>query len=149
MLDTSGDPVYAIAYGDVTVTYKKFGDAAWSVKTVGINDWSAQAAGRYLLLFSADELDTDGTFVFRVAESGSDTFTGDFDLTSNWTGTTDMMIDLLNGLSSKVSQESASTAQRLTDESIETLSLKWDEYDTEIVHLQRQIATLQRTIAGL
>jgi hypothetical protein len=149
MLDASSNPVTGILYSDVTVTYKKQGGSSWSTKTVQSSDWSAGPDGRYLLVFSEDELDTDGRFVFRVAESGSDTFTGDIDLVSDWATEVAMLTDLINGLSGKVSSDAAAEAKRQLDQAIAAITAKHDEYNREIAHLQRQAAALLRKVDSL
>ena len=65
-LDTSGDPVLALAFGDVSVSYKKYDSTDWVAKTLTDDDWYEVGDGVYVVTFSEDELDTAGSFVFKL-----------------------------------------------------------------------------------
>lgn len=149
MLDVSGDPVLSIAYGDITVTYKKQGDTSWTVKVVLSPEWVTGPDGRYFLTFSAAELDTNGRFYFRVAESGSDTFTGDIDVVEDWATLMDVMQDLINGLSTKVPTAAVKTSKKEQDEAVQKLNIIYNQAQVDISRLQAAMAAVKRKLDGL
>jgi hypothetical protein len=69
----TGDPRTGITYNQVDVSYKKYGAAVFSVKTLvgGGTDFRENGSGVYEILFSALELDTLGTFIYVVNGNGA------------------------------------------------------------------------------
>jgi hypothetical protein len=61
-----------VLYTQVTVSYKKAGDVAFSLKTLtGASDFREIGLGVYEINFSGLELDTLGTFIFVVNSNGA------------------------------------------------------------------------------
>lgn len=65
-LDDADDVVTGLAYTDVTVEYKKYDSDVFVPKTLVSADWEEIGDGVYTILFSEDELDVAGAFVFKV-----------------------------------------------------------------------------------
>jgi len=142
LVDGSGDAVVSVAFGDVTTQYKKQGDAGWTSKSVLITDWEEISDGRYLLLFSAAELDTEGKFLYQVTASGAQTFTGDVDVVEDWATTVNMLTALLNGLSTKVSTDSIVASKKLQDEAIAAADDRVDVVNDQLVIMERKYQSL-------
>jgi hypothetical protein len=141
LLDGSDDPVMGITYDQLTVRYKKQG-GSWTVKSVQVAEWTEGADGRYMLVFSAEELDTEGKFVFLVEAPGATTMTGDIDIVLDWATTVDMLTTLLNGLASKVTSSSASLAKQQQDEAIEALNDRVDTVSSTISWIKDQLTVI-------
>lgn len=71
------DPATAVLFSDLIVKYKKQGDATMSTKALTASDWINLGGGRYTLRFSAEEMDTDGNFVFTLESLKFDNFVYD------------------------------------------------------------------------
>jgi hypothetical protein len=69
----TGSPRTGVLFSQVTVAYKKYGDAAFSSKTlVGPGtDYRENGSGVYEIVFSATELNTEGTFLYIVNSNGA------------------------------------------------------------------------------
>jgi hypothetical protein len=149
LLDSNGDPVTGVAFGALTVTYKKQGDGSWTTKSVIAEEWSEGPMGRYTLLFSAAELDTEGRFVFRVAASGAETYIGDVDILDGWVTAEGMLEDLINSLGTKVSSESVSVYKKEQDEVIQTVNAKIERVRRDIERINVSMAAARRKLDSL
>lgn len=145
LLDVADDPVTGVAYGDITVLYKKHG-GSWAAKTVAITDWVEYAEGRYTLTFSDTELDTEGRFVYRVAAPLSVAFTGDVDVVDADATIDDTLEKLLNKLTTKVSVSDVKASKRIQDEAIEDLNSRCDSMDEDLRRLTTLLETLRLRI---
>lgn len=148
LLDVGSNPVTGVPYTALTVTYKKQG-GSWTSKSVIVSEWSEGPEGRYMLIFSAAELDTEGRFTFRVSASGADIFTGDVDVVADWATVVDMLTGLLNGLNTKVATEQVETYKQEQDEALQDLDKRYNRAMEQIGLLQTQLATLSKKVAGL
>lgn len=149
LLDASDNPVLSVPASSVTAKYKKQGDTSWTSKTVSAGEWASGPDGRYLLLFSSSELDTEGRFTYRVLVSGADTFTGDVDLVADWATVVDQLEDLINGLSGKVSTDAIEQTKREQDEALQSLDQRVTTVLKKISLLQAQAAVMRRKIDSL
>jgi hypothetical protein len=69
----TGDPRTGVTYNQIDVSYKKYGDSVFSVKTlVGPGtDYRENGSGVYEISFSATELNTVGTFLYVINSNGA------------------------------------------------------------------------------
>jgi hypothetical protein len=69
----TGDPRTGVTYDQIDVSYKKYGDTVFTVKTlVGPGtDFREIGSGVYEISFSTTELDTEGTFLYLVNSNGA------------------------------------------------------------------------------
>jgi hypothetical protein len=148
LFDMGSNPVTGVPYTALTVSYKKQG-GVWATKSVLVSDWVEGPDGRYTLLFSSVELDTEGRFTFRVSASGADIFTGDIDVVADWATVVDMLEALLNGLASKVSTQQIETYKQQQDEDLQDLDARYNRTLEQITVLKTQIATLTQKVAEL
>jgi len=149
LLDASGDPVLAVPATSVTAQYKKQGDTSWTSKSVSAGEWAAGPDGRYTLLFSASELDTEGRFVYRVDAPSADTFTGDIDIVADWATVVDQLEALLNGLAQKVSTGAVDQTKREQDEALQNLDQRVSSVLSKLQLLQAQAAVMRKKIDSL
>jgi hypothetical protein len=149
LLDSAGDPVLSVPAASVTAEYKKQGDTSWTPKTVTAGEWSAGPDGRYLLLFSASELDTEGRFIYRVDAPGADTFTGDLDIVADWATVVEQLEDLINGLAQKVSTDAVDQTKREQDEALQNMDQRVTEANRRLALLQAQAAVMRKKIDSL
>jgi hypothetical protein len=70
LLDSGGSPVTGLTYDEVTCSYRKEGQSSFTSKTLTALVFDEIGSGVYTIEFSADELDTNGAFLFIV--NGSD-----------------------------------------------------------------------------
>lgn len=145
LLDSSNNPVTGVAHTTLTVIYKKQG-GAWATKSVLAAEWSEGPDGRYALVFSGAELNTEGRFVFRVSAAGADTFTGDVDVVAEWASLESMMLDLLNALGTKASVESVADATKELDINVVEINSCCEELNKKIERLEAQAAILLRKL---
>lgn len=141
LLDGSNEPVMGVAYSALTVIYKKQG-GAWVTKTVQEAEWVEGPEGRYMLSFSAAELDTVGRFVFRVAAAGATTVTGDIDVVTDWATVVDMLTALLNGLNTKISRSDAATIKHQQDDAVGTLNGRVDSILNDVSRINSQLSVI-------
>lgn len=149
LLDASGDPVLSVPAASVTARYKKQGDTSWTSKSVSAGEWEAGPEGRYLLLFSSSELDTEGKFIYQVEVTGAETFTGDIDLVADWATVVDQLEALINGLSTKVSTASVDQTKQEQDEALQNLNQRVATANDKIRLLQAQAAVMRKKIDSL
>jgi ElaB/YqjD/DUF883 family membrane-anchored ribosome-binding protein len=149
LLDSSDNPVLLVPASSVTAKYKKQGATAWTAKTVSAGEWSAGPDGRYMLLFSSAELDTDGRFVYRVSAAGADIFTGDIDLVSDWATIVDQLEALINALAGKVSTDAVNQIKREQDEALQNLDGRVSAANDKLRLLQAQAAVMRKKIDQL
>jgi len=65
-----GSPRTGITFTQVDVAYKKSSQASFGVKSLLITDFRENGNGVYEILFSAQELDTTGSFIYTVNSNG-------------------------------------------------------------------------------
>jgi hypothetical protein len=58
LMDSSGARITGVVHGDVTASYRKFGQTAFTSKTIDGTNWFEVGKGWYDILFTAGELDT-------------------------------------------------------------------------------------------
>jgi len=66
LTDSSGLPVTGLVYSDVTVQYRKEGAGSFTNKALTAPDFVELGSGIYTIAFTAAELDTLGSFLFKV-----------------------------------------------------------------------------------
>lgn len=74
-LSLSGSPATSITYDIVTAKYAKYGQTAYTVKTLASADWVNLGGGVYRINFSALEMDTVGDFTFTLSSVSFNNFT--------------------------------------------------------------------------
>ena len=141
LLDGADAPVMGVAYTALTVRYQKQG-GAWTVKVVQPAEWVEGPEGRYMLSFSASELDTVGRFVFRVEAAGATTVTGDIDVVTDWATVVEMLTALLNGLNTKVSRSDAATVKHQQDDAVGVLNGHVDSILNDVSRINSQLSVI-------
>ena len=148
LLDSASNPVTGVAYTALTVRYRKHG-GAWTSKAVQSAEWTEGPEGRYLLSFSASELDTSGRFVFRVWAPSADVMTGDIDVVEDWAQIVDMLTDLLNGLNTKVGRGDVALMKHQQDDAIGAMNVKVDAAMKDIARINTQLTILLQKLDSL
>lgn len=67
----TGTPRTGITFSQVDVSYKKYGQPTFSVKTLLVTDFQENGNGVYEILFSGTELNTEGSFIYVVQGNGA------------------------------------------------------------------------------
>jgi hypothetical protein len=67
----TGDPRTGITFGQVDVSYKKYGDVSFSLKILAAPDFREIGLGVYEILFASAELNTLGTFIYAINGNGA------------------------------------------------------------------------------
>jgi hypothetical protein len=75
-----GSGVTGVVDTDVTVTFKKTGDTAFSTKTMDTSNWTEIADGYYTIQWDDTEMDTLGSFLYRVVGGAFDTVEAEFEI---------------------------------------------------------------------
>lgn len=66
----NGTPRTGITYTQVDVSYKKYTQATFQIKTLLVTDFRENGNGIYEILFSTSDLNTVGTFIYVVQGNG-------------------------------------------------------------------------------
>lgn len=69
LLDGGGSPFTGLFYNSVSVSIRKEG-GVFAAKTLTENDWVELGAGYYAIKWSADDMDTLGSFRYRITGEG-------------------------------------------------------------------------------
>lgn len=72
-----------VAFGDVTLKYKKEGDSAWTTFSLTTNDWIEIDDGVYEVVFTAAMLNTVGSFIYLAQTVDAIDYHGWVDIQNN------------------------------------------------------------------
>ncbi|MCW7072058.1 MAG: hypothetical protein OCU12_07030 [Methanophagales archaeon] len=91
-------PDTTVTDADVTISFRKEGETAWSSKTASGN-WTNVGKGVYLISWSATDLDTVGRFDFVVEHAGAINYYGSVVVSANLIDDVESAVDGLNDVS--------------------------------------------------
>lgn len=79
-LALSGTPVTGVAFGDVTVSYRRAGDATLQTKILTVDDWVEVGNGLYVLDWGTDDMANVGPFYYQLSGGTFDPVQAEFDV---------------------------------------------------------------------
>lgn len=79
-LTLTGVPVTGVAFGDVTVSYRRAGDTTMTTKLLTASDWVEIENGYYALKWNTSDMASVGPFLFQVTGGTFDPVTAEFDV---------------------------------------------------------------------
>jgi len=146
LFTSAGSAITGAAHTSVTVQYKKYGDSSWATKTMSAANWTEESGGLYYINFSAAELDTYGTFSFKVVHA-SGYYTGMVNVSDYATEATQLSA-IYALIATKVNKDDILDRERALDVQVAYLQKLYAEMLDDVREIGRQVAGLRRRIGA-
>ncbi|NIQ78490.1 MAG: hypothetical protein GTN93_10430 [Anaerolineae bacterium] len=145
LLDASDVAVTGVAFGAVTVEYKKNGDTAFTGKTVLSGDWTEVGGGLYRLTFAGSELDRDGTFLYKVTGASWDRYENTVIVQTDYLDLAAQIVEIKQLLALKTNITDADALFSQLEIRISELEAAIDDFKLRLDHAEAQLAALRTT----
>ena len=142
LLDGSEVPVVGVAFGAVTVTYRKNGAASYSSKSLLSGQWNEVGDGLYRVTFTSSELDTKGSFRFLVKGGAFDRYESDLTVVDEFQTLAEEIVAIKAALGSKANT-------RDVDILFNQLELRMQQLEKMVRDINRRMGLAEGQLSAL
>lgn len=140
MHTSAGSAVTGLAHTSVTCYIKK-ATGLWVTKTLTAANWREEGSGVYHILFTADDFDEYGNFLYRVSDGTN--YSTNIVLVTDYLTESAQIQALHDLIASRVSKDDIIARERALDEQVDYLDKLYEQMDNSIRQLQEAVANLR------
>lgn len=141
ILTSTGSAVTGLSHTSVTCYIKKATTGVWTAKTLTAANWREEGSGLYHILFTADDFDEYGNFLYRVSDGTN--YSSNIVLIADYLTESAQIQALHDLIASRVSKDDIIARERALDEQVDYLDKLYEQMDNSIRQLQEAVANLR------